>query len=61
MHPRQVDIYRKMRPADKLRIIESMYWEARELKTAALRALRPGWTEERIQQEVKRIFARATS
>ena len=50
-----------MVPADKLKIIESMYWDARELKVAALRALRPGWSEERIQQEGRKIFACAAS
>jgi hypothetical protein len=61
MHPRQVEIYRAMLPADKLRIIEGMYWEARELKVAALRALRPDWSEERIQAEGRRIFTCAAS
>ncbi len=50
-----------MLPADKLRIIEGMYWEARELKVAALRALRPDWSEERIQAEGRRIFTCAAS
>ena len=48
-----------MLPADKLKVIESMYWEARELKVAALRAWKPGWSEERIQQEGRRIFTHA--
>lgn len=59
MHPQQIEIYRRMLPADKLKVIESMYWEARELKVAALRAWKPGWSEERIQQEGRRIFTRA--
>ena len=61
MHPEQIKIYRNMAPADKLRLIENMYWGARELKVAALRALRPTWSEEKVQLEAKRIFTRASS
>lgn len=50
-----------MSPAQKLRAAERLYWSARQLKAAALRAEHPDWTEEAVQQAVRQIFLYARS
>lgn len=47
--------------AQKLRAAERLYWSARQLKAAALRAEHPDWTEEAIQHAVRQIFLYARS
>lgn len=47
--------------AEKLRTAFALYWEARKLKAARLRQLHPEWSEEEIQEEVKRIFRNAVT
>jgi Rv0078B-related antitoxin len=54
-------ILQAMSPAQKLRAAERLYWSARQLKAAALRAEHPDWTEEAIQQAVRQIFLLARS
>jgi len=49
-------VLQSMTPAQKLRAAERLYWSARQLKAAALRAEHPDWTEEAIQQAVRQIF-----
>ncbi|MGB2643188.1 MAG: hypothetical protein WA853_03345 [Candidatus Acidiferrum sp.] len=54
-------VLQAMTPGQKLRAAERSYWSARQLKAAALRAEHPDWTEEAIQQAVRRIFLYARS
>lgn len=54
-------ILQAMTPAQKLRAAERLYYSARQLKAAALRAQHPDWTEEAIQQAVRDIFLYARS
>lgn len=54
-------ILKAMSPAQKLRAAERLYWSARQLKAAALRAQHPDWTEEAIQRAVRQIFLYARS
>jgi len=54
-------ILRAMSPAQKLRAAERLYYSARQLKAAALRAQYPDWTEEAILQAVRQIFLYARS
>jgi hypothetical protein len=61
LHPEQVRIWRGMRPEDKLRIAENIYWSAREAKEAWLRQLHPLYTEEQIEEQVRDIFLHATT
>lgn len=55
------EILKAMSPAQKLRAAERLYWSARQLKAAALRAEHPDWTEEAIQQAARQIFLYAPS
>jgi hypothetical protein len=52
----QADIIARMTPAQKLRAAEDLYWSARSLKAAALRAKHPEWTEKQVQREVREAF-----
>jgi hypothetical protein len=61
MNPEVRKVLQAMSPAEKLRAAERLYWSARQLKAAALRAEHPDWTEEAIQQEVGQIFLYARS
>jgi hypothetical protein len=46
----------EMSPSQKLQAFLNLYWTARELKSAGLRAQHPDWTEDRVQNEVREIF-----
>jgi hypothetical protein len=59
--PEQFSILRAMSGEKRLRIAEQLYWTARRLKTAGIRAQRPDWPEEKIAAEVNRIFLHARS
>ncbi len=59
--PEYIATLRRMTGPQKLEAAFALYWAARRLKAAALRERHPEWTEERVQQEVKEIFLRASS
>jgi len=54
-------VVQAMSPAQKLRAAERLYHSARQLKTAALRAQHPEWSDEAIRQTVREIFLYARS
>jgi hypothetical protein len=54
-------VLQAMSPAQKLRAAERLYYSARQLKSAALRAEHPDWTDEAIRQAVRLIFLHARS
>jgi hypothetical protein len=49
-------ILQAVSPTQKLRAAERLYYSARQLKAAALRAEHPDWTEEAIRKAVREIF-----
>jgi hypothetical protein len=57
--PEQFEVFRRMTPERRLALGESLYWSARELKAAGLRAQHPEWSEADIAREVTRIFIHA--
>ena len=57
--PEQIAIFRQMTPERRLSLAEQLYWTARELKASWLRARHPEWTEEKVSQEVTRLFLHA--
>ena len=59
--PEQIESYRRMSPGRRLALAEQLYWSARELKAAWLRAQHPDWTEVQISREVTHIFLHARS
>ena len=57
--PKQIEIFRAMPGEQRLRLAEQLYWSARKLKLAGLRAQHPDWTETRLNAEVRQIFLHA--
>ena len=56
---KQIEILRAMPGERRLRLAEQLYWSARKIKLTGLRAQHPGWTEEQLNTELRRIFAHA--
>jgi hypothetical protein len=50
------EIIARMTPAQKLEAAMRLYWSARALKAAGLRAEHPDWSEEQIAAAVRRAF-----
>ncbi len=59
MDAEQKRVLRAKTPAEKLALAEQLYWLARDVKAAGLRALHPDWNEERVVREVRAIFLAA--
>ena len=57
--PKQIEILRAMPGEKRLRLAEGLYWSARRMKIAGLRAQHPDWSDDRLQSEVRRIFLHA--
>jgi hypothetical protein len=57
--PEQIAIYRRMTPGRRLALAEQLYWSAREIKAAWLRAQHAEWDEEQVAREVTRVFSNA--
>ena len=57
--PEQIAIFRRMTPEWRLALAERLYWSAREMKAAWLRAQHADWSEEQVLREVTRIFLHA--
>jgi hypothetical protein len=57
--PKQVEIFRAMTGERRLQLAEQLYWSARKLKLAGLRAQHPDWAEEQLNAEVRRVFLHA--
>ena len=52
----QKEIFRSMTPTQKLDMALRLYYSARELKAAGLRAQHPDWTEKQVEAKVREIF-----
>jgi hypothetical protein len=57
--PEQFEAFRRMPPERRLALAEQLYWSARELKAAGLRAQHRNWSEEQVAREVTRLFTHA--
>jgi hypothetical protein len=57
--PEQFAIYRRMTAERRLALAEGLYWTAREMKAAWLRAHHADWSEAQVSREVTRIFSNA--
>lgn len=58
---RQIGIYRRMTPAQRIETAVRLSAAARELKAAALRSLHPDWDEKRVLGVVRETFLYARS
>ena len=54
--PKQFAIYRAMTGQQRWEIAQQLYWSARKLKTAEVRAQHPDWSEWGVEQKVKMMF-----
>jgi hypothetical protein len=52
-HPVQIEGFRKMTPAEKLRMVADLYRTGIQLKIAGLRMTHPDWTETRLLREAR--------
>lgn len=52
----QLDVLRAMTPAQRLQAASRLYWTARHIKEAAIRARHPEWTDEQVKRELKEAF-----
>jgi Rv0078B-related antitoxin len=57
--PEQIAALRAVPGEKKLRLAEQLYWSARKMKAAGLRAQHPEWTEEQVSEQVRQIFLHA--
>jgi hypothetical protein len=57
--PEQIELFRAMTGERRLQLAEQLYWSARKLKLAGLRAQHRDWTEAQLNAEVRRIFLHA--
>jgi hypothetical protein len=55
----QIEILRAMSGQERWRVAERLYWSARNMKAAGVRAQHPDWPEARVDDEVRRIFHHA--
>ena len=53
---RQAQLIRAMTPEQKLRASEALYAAAWDLKAAWLRSRHPEWSDDDVQDEVRRLF-----
>jgi hypothetical protein len=57
--PEQIAALRAISGEERLKIAERLYWSARKMKAAGIRAQHPDWTEEQVNEEVRQIFLHA--
>jgi hypothetical protein len=57
--PEQFAIFRRMTPAQRWHMANRLYWTCRRHKTAFLQSQHPDWPEQRVADEVRRIFSNA--
>jgi len=54
----ELAILRRMTPAQKLDVMQSLWHQAWELKAAGVRMQHPEWGQERVTAEAREIFGR---
>lgn len=56
IHPVQLEGFKRMTPAEKLRMVAELYHAAIQLKMAGLRMQHPDWPRERLEFEARRAL-----
>ena len=54
IHPVQIEGFRRMTPAEKLKMVADLYEAGIQLRMAGLRLAHPDWPEERLEREARR-------
>jgi hypothetical protein len=57
--PEQFAALRAMGGVRRLKLAEELYWSARKMKAAGLRAQHPDWPESQVEAAVREIFLNA--
>ena len=53
IHPKQIEGFRLMTPAQKLRMVAELYEAGIALRVAGLRLAHPDWTSERLDRHAR--------
>ncbi len=61
LHTEQIKIYKKLPPAEKLKIAENLYRSAWKLKATVIKEKHPEWSEDKVAKKVIEIFLYARS
>ncbi len=56
IHPVQIEGFRRMTPAEKLRMVAELYETGIRLRVAGLRMAHPDWPEARLEFEARRAL-----
>lgn len=56
IHPVQLEGFRRMTPAEKLRMVARLYETGIRLRVAGLRMAHPDWPDERLDREARRAL-----
>ena len=56
IHPVQLEGFRRMTPAEKLRLVAALYETGILLRMAGLRMAHPDWSDERLEHEARRAL-----
>ena len=59
IHPVQIEGFRRMSPARKLRMVADLYQAGIQLRVAGLRMTHPDWSAERLEFEARRSLRHA--
>ena len=59
IHPVQIEGFRRMTPAQKLRMVADLYETGIRLRVAGLRRPPPGWPAARLELEARRSLLHA--
>ena len=54
IHPMQIEGFRRMTPAEKLRMVADLYETGIRLRMAGLRMAHSDWSDERLEHEARR-------
>ena len=54
LHPVQIEGFKRMTPAQKLRMVADLYETRIRLRVAGLRMSHPDWPDERLEREARR-------
>ena len=54
IHPVQIEGFRRMTPAEKLRMVGELHETGIRLRMAGLRMTHPDWPDERLELEARR-------
>ena len=57
--PEQIKALRRLTPDQRWRAAHQLYWTARRHKAGFIRSQHPEWSDDRVQEEVRRIFTNA--